>query len=263
MQAEALEKEGKTSFGLSAPDPIIVYNSDQGLDGVVQRYQAGGKRITVAGMPGSGKGGRLPHYRLDVKPKREKGEKAKTASYTQKVANIARPIWKQFVEDYYEGLRSTARTLVMDTGTGFWLLARYAYWGAVSPPHKNLAGSIKEEFSALVVDAQNYDKNVIWLHRLRPEWTDFVNKKGEKDSIKTSRLERAGHSEIGYDVQANVRLSKTTILKGSRKGDRVYKATIIDCRLNAMLDGEELEGEECSFPYFAAMVFGTEVEEWE
>lgn len=261
VNVEAKEKEGKTTWALKAPGPLIVYNADQGLEGVIQRFRDKGKQITVAGYPGSARGKRLPHYRLDTKPPKAKGERSKTATYTQKVANICRPIWKKFVEDYYEGLNSKARTLVMDTGTGLWLLARYAYWGAVSPPHKNLAGSIKEEFSALVVDALNYDKNVIWLHRLRPEWTDVVLKDGTKDSIKTSRWERSGHTEMGYDVQANVRLVKETV--GKRDPKIVYKTQVIDCRLNATLDGEELEGKMCSFPFFASMVFGNEVEEWE
>lgn len=262
MNVEALEKCGKTTWGLSAPGPIVLFNIDRGLEGVVQRFRDEGKKIIVAGMLGTAKGGRLPHYGF-VKPERRKGEGAKQASYTQRVADANRPIWRQFVKDYLEALQSKVRTLVIDTGTELWLLARYAFWGAASPPGAKLTGTIKEEFSSLVTMAEEYDKNVIWLHRLRPEYADVINKQtGVKEAIKTGRMERYGHSEMGFDVQTNVRLTKERVGKKNR-ARTVYRATVLDCRLNAMLEGMELEDDECSFPWFASAVFGTDVEEWE
>lgn len=269
INGEALEKVGKTYFALTAPDPIIVFNFDRSLDGVVQQFRDKGKRIIVAGMPGSGGEGkqkRLPHYDFsNAKPEREKGEAIKGQSYTKKVMKAVRPIWRQFVKDYKEALRSDARTIVLDTGTGFWLLARHAMWGAVSPPGAHLAGTIKEEFSSLVREAEETDKNVIWLHRVKPEYVDKTDKSGNKQSVKTSRFERAGHSEMGFDVQMNVRMRKEKVserVRGQRVTRYVRSLEIVDCRLNDEVAGEVLEDEFCSFPFLMSTVFGNDPEEW-
>lgn len=256
LNLEALEKCGKTTFALTAPDPIVVFNLDRGLEGVAQHALAVGKKVVVAGL--SQGPGKMPAYYF-AKPKLAPGKSAKDMSYTQAVADRAREVWRQFREDYEEALGSKARTLVIDTGTGCWELARYAAFGKLTQVKPHHYGPLKQEFQGIVHRGYDFDKNVIWIHRLKPEWADVISASGEKESVKTSRFERAGYSDMGFEVQANVRLEKTV---DKKKGVH-FKATILDCRLNQGLDGVELEDEFSTFPYLASTVFGNDVDEWE
>jgi hypothetical protein len=252
VNIEGLQKCGKTTFALTAPDPIVVLNVDRSLEGIVQAARKKGKKIIVAGMPGSDAKGGFPHYGF-IKPPIPKGLTEKKKEYTSEVKKIAAPIWERFVQDYYEALRSKARTVVADTGTGFWLLARYARWGGVSPGDPRLAGTISADFASLVQNAQDFDKNVIWLHRLRAEY---------KNNEKTGELERSGHPELGFDVHANVRLSKVTDRRRGKKRTH-YQCQVLDCRLNSDVNGLVLEDDFSAFPYLASSVFGSDPDEWE
>lgn len=256
VNVEALEKCGKTTFALTAPDPIVVFNLDRGLEGIAQHALKVGKKVIVAGLD-QGKN-RMPAYYF-AKPKPAPGKGTKDLSYTQAVADRAREVWKQLKDDYEEALQSKARTLVMDTGTGCYELARYAAFGKLTQVKPHHYGPLKQEFQGLVHRAYDFDKNVIWIHRLKPEWVDRIGKDGEKESAKSGRLERAGYSDMGFEVQANVRLSK----ESDKKKGTHFKATILDCRLNQGLDGEELEDEMCNFPFMASMVFGDDPSDWE
>lgn len=253
---EALEKSGKTTFCLTAPDPIVVFNLDRGLEGIAQHAIAAGKRIIVAGLD-QGKG-KMPAYYF-AKPKLAVGKSQKDIGYTQQVADRAREVWRQYKEDYEEALNSKARTLVMDTGSGAYELARYAAFGKLTQVKPHHYGPLKQEFQGLIHRAYDFDKNVLWIHRLKPEWADTVSADGTKESVKTNRLERAGYSDMGFEVQANVRLGKEV----DKKRKVHFKATILDCRLNQGLDGEELVDEMCTFPFFASLVFGNDPSEWE
>lgn len=59
---EAKQKAGKTHFCLTAPDPIVFFNFDQGLEGVIEPFKKAGKTIVVAGMKRSGNGTIYPSY---------------------------------------------------------------------------------------------------------------------------------------------------------------------------------------------------------
>lgn len=256
LNLEALEKCGKSTFALTAPGPIVVFNLDRGLEGIAQHAIKQGKRVIVAGVD-QGRG-KMPAYYF-AKPKLEAGKNRNDAGYVQETAKRARIVWRQFKEDYEEALGSKARTLVVDTGTGAYELARYAAFGKLTQVLPIHYGPLKAEFQGLIHRGYDFDKNVIWIHRLKPEWTDTITQKGEKASVKTGRLERAGYSDMGFEVQANVRLEKYL---DKKKGVH-FKATVLDCRLNQGLDGLELEDEMCSFPFLAATVFENDPDEWE
>ena len=66
--------------------PIVVFNFDQGLEGVVEQFRARGKRIIVAGMPGTGVAGkRFPHYQF-ARPATNASPGAAVASSTSATA---------------------------------------------------------------------------------------------------------------------------------------------------------------------------------
>lgn len=255
---EGLEKAGKSTFTMTAPDPIIIFNLDRGLEGIAQHALGSGKKVIVAGLD-QGKGKMPAYFFLKPKPPGKSKDLSYVRSYVQEVADRSRDVWRQFKEDYEEALNSEARTIVIDTGTAAYELARYAAFGKLSQVKPHHYGPLKQEFQGLVHRGYDFDKNVLWIHRLKPEWADTIDKQGEKTSVKTGRLERAGYSDMGYEVQSNVRVQKTV---DKKRGTR-YSATILDCRLNQGLDGLDLEDDMCNFSYFAATVFGTNPSEWE
>lgn len=255
---EGLEKTGKDTLAFTAPDPIVVFNLDRGLEGPLQRARKKGKKIIVAGVKDKKSGDKLPAYYF-TKPRLEAGKSTQDASYIQATANSARPVWRQFKDDYEEALHSKVRTLVIDTGNAAWELARFARFGKLKQVMPLNYVEVNLEFQGLIQRAYDFDKNVIWLHRLKPEWADKIDAKGNKMSVKTERYERQGYRDMGFEVHANIRLEKVV----DKKKAVHFKAQIIDCRLNQGLDGLELEDDQCSFPYLASTIFENDVEEWE
>lgn len=262
---EALEKAGKTYWCLTTPDPIVLMNFDRGTDGTLQQALKKGKHVVVSGMPQSEEDRRhhrLPSYSF-AKPLLAKGQSTKDQSYAQGVAERARVAWRKFKEDYEQALASKAKTIVIDTGTGAYELARYAAFGKLTQVMPIMYSQVKLEFQGLIHRAYDTDKNVFWIHRLKPEWADAIDQKGNKNSVKTGRLERAGYSDMGFEVQANIRLDKYIGKLGKDKGKIHYRTTVLDCRLNSSVEGTTLEDEFSSFPFLAASIFENDPDDWE
>ena len=78
-------------------------------------------------------------------------------------------------------------------------------------------------------------------------------------SIKTQRLERAGYADMGFEVQANFRLSKSR----DKKGVNHYHTEIIDCRISSDMDGQVLTDSLSNFQCVASLVFENDADEWE
>lgn len=254
---EAREKEGKTTFCLTAPDPIIAYNFDMGLEGIAQHALKSGKRVVVAGVD-QGRN-RMPAYYFKH-PKPKPGQSAYDAAIVKETAMQAGVLWGKFKKDYREGLESKAKTLVIDTGGAAFRLNKEARFGRTKRILPRDYDELYQEFLALVQEGYDFDKNVLWIHRLGEEYADHIDRNGNKDSVKTGRWVRKGaYKDMGYEVQANIRLEKTI----DKKKETHFKATLVDCRLNRGMDGMEFEDEMCSFPYVAAAVFESEVEDWE
>lgn len=254
---EAREKEGKTTFCLTAPSPIVVFNFDLGLEGVAQHAIKKGKKVIVAGVD-QGKH-RMPAYFFQ-KPVLAKGQSLYDQGVVQETANRARVVWGKFKEDFEEALGSKARSLVIDTGGAAFQLAKYARFGKLKRVLPRDHDELYMEFQRLMQMPMNHDKNVLWIHRLGEEWTDIVNSKGEKESVKTGRWTRkSAYRDVGYEVQMNIRLEKYL----DKKKKAHYKATVMDSRIGDELDGTELEDEMCAFPFVASLVFGSDPSEWE
>jgi len=253
---EAREKEGKSTFALTAPDPIVVYNFDLGLEGIVQHAKKKGQTIIVAGVDQGRQ--RMPAY-FFVRPKPAKGQSLYDAAIVKETAKRAREVWQKYRTDFREGLESKARSLVVDTGGQCFQLAKFARFGRLKRVLPRDHDELYQEFQQLMQEAYDYDKNVLWIHRLGEEWTDRINMKGEKESVKTGRwIRKPAYRDVGFEVQANVRLEKYL----DKKKQAHFKATVTDCRLNQGMDGLELEDDLCSFPYLAAAIFEGEPEEW-
>jgi len=214
------EKQGKSSLALSAPGPIIYFNLDFGLEGVVHKH-ASTKAIYVK------------HYTI------KRGDSQ--ALYAD--------AWTALKRDYYNALKSTARTVVLDTSTEVWELLRLARFGKLSQVMPHQYGPVNAEFVQMIREAHGYDKNLILLHKMKRE---YVNDHA------TGRYERAGYSGVGYLVQANVVVYRDGM-------DWGFFIRVMDCRQNAMIGGMEcpLPDEFSGFSMLAQWVFpDTSEEEW-
>lgn len=160
------EKHGKTSFALSAPGPIIYFNMDYGLEGVVHKYSVQ-KDIYVK------------EYRF--------GRNDTADKY------IA--LWAGLSIDFSNALKSKARTIVFDTATETWELLRLARFGKLSQVQPYHYGPVNAEYLSFIREGFSYDKNIIMLHKLKKEYVD------EKF---TGRYEPAGFNKTGYLAQANL-----------------------------------------------------------
>jgi hypothetical protein len=232
---EGLEKTGKTHFASFAPGPIAFLDLDRGSEGPVNRAKESGQKFLYA------------KYRFQslVVPGNEKA-----------TAEKLRPLWAQLKTDYKAALESkTVRTIVIDTGYAAWELIKTARFGRFERIPPILTAQVNAEFSRLITMAQDFDKSVLWLHRLFPEWANKPNPSGKGDiGYKTGNVERRGFKDLAFDVQANIRLGRTP--------EGRFTATIIDSRLNHEVSGLTLKGANATFANIAAMIYGNSPEEW-
>lgn len=256
----AKQKVGKTDFSMRyAPGPIIIYNFDQGLEGVVGdlRRPPFNKEIIVAGVPVKDPR-KFPSYHF-ARPvvNRDEGDRgSKDEKFLERVKKAAVPIWERWIRDYREGLESKrVRTLVIDTQGGVLQLGKFAFHGmekvtARDDPYGQKGGELKAIMQGLIADGYNYDKNVIWLSRVKDVW--------ENNQPVPGKVESAGYKELPYEVQATLYLKSK---KTSAGMDRTV--TVHETRLKGLKQGDVLGGRQFRFDVVASLLTGTDMDEWE
>jgi len=230
MRVGGLDKNGKTHFALTAPGPIGVLDMDRGMEGVVEKFLAD-KTIYVKKF-------------RDMPAKTEKDHDAR---------------WNALEDGYHSLLGDKSiRTVVMDTDTESWEMARLAYLGKLTQVKSHHYTEVNTAYRKLVDAAFDSDKNVIFIARYKKQ---YVKKnKDSDDGAWNGAYEPAGFTELPYLVQVNLR-SK---LSPDPDGGFTNTIEVINCRQNMALLGEVFEGEMATFPWIAAnIVEGTSPEDWE
>ena len=209
------EKQGKTNFALTAPDPIAHFNLDVGLEGVIEKFRKD-KVIYTHDYP----------YRTEMG--------ASTMA-------IAQPIWEKFKADYKFFLNSKEiRTIVWDTESEAFDLLRYARLGTLALPRdvSYKYGPVNAEFREMIRTAFASDKNLIIIKKMKDEYIKDVRTGGD---------EPAGFKDMSYLVQVN--------LIDYRDGlDGPFHIQVENCRQNPDVAGMDLEGDECNFDYLNAII---------
>lgn len=250
---EGPQGTGKDHFALTGPGPITLFNFDCGIEGVVERFVRKGKRIIIAGDPKLKRAGaKYASYHF-ARPIPIRGESRKSEAYLERVKGLAYPIWERFISDLNEFYNSDARTGIIDTGGAAYALARFAFHGmdkgrpsAKDDPYGQKSGDMKAIFQGLITDGYNYNKNMLWLHRVKEEW---------KSNQPTGKLISDGYNQTPYEVQVVLRTKKST------KG--VFSVEVMKCRPDTTMEGEEFEGKQCNFATVMSAVTGTDIEDWE
>lgn len=235
INVEGGQKSGKTDWCLrNLPDPIIVFNFDNGMSGMAEKFMRKPhyKTIIVAGMPLTAeqkkRGIQYPSYHF-VRPVPEKGEGRKSESYHDRVKKLAKPYWEKFISDYDEFFNNPRiRSGVIDTGGHCFQLAKFASFGVDKMNDMDVqrqSGDLKSLFQGIITDAYMYDKYVVWTHRVKDEW--------QKGSA-TGRLTNDGYNQLRNEVEFTLRV-QTKI----HRGEIIPQGELLDVRLGK---GNKLNG---------------------
>ena len=225
MSLHGKVKQGKTHFALTAPGPIAVQNLDMGLDGVVQKFQ-GHKRIYVSNYEGIRS---ADLQSLDPAQVMKKMEET----------------WIRFVDDYHWALKN-CRTVVWDTASEVWELARLTRLGKIGNIKPHHYAMVNMEFRELIREAEAGDTNFILLHRVKKE---YVNEQW------SGAYERAGFGDVGSWVH---------LIASAERQDDGFHLCVEACRQNPNLRGADLPELLATFPQLAMLVFaGTSLEDWQ
>jgi len=216
------EKQGKTHFALTAPGPIAIFDADYGLEGVVGKFTKE-KKVLV--------------YRIDM-PYPESKTAGKEAS----------DIWDQVHEAFDEVLRnSEIRTVIFDTASELWEIARLAYLGKLEQVKPIHYGMVNAAFRRFLKKGLDSDKNILLIQKMKAE---YIN-----DS-RTGDYEMAGFGDTPHIVQALIypfRARKTEEMWDGTpvtKGDFVVR--VHESRHNPGFDDSYLVGPMATFPFVAS-----------
>ena len=213
------EKTGKDHMGFSfTGGPIYVHSMDQGLEGVVQKFQNTREIYTA-------------EYELTIQP----GEASE-----REVGEAADVVWEQFKANYRDSLASTRDSglVVIDTGTEAWELLRLASFGKLTQVMPHHYSKPNAEFRDLV--REGYDaSNVVWIHKMKDEWENYIDSKGQEKGRRTGNKKAMMMNDIPFLVQCNVQ----TWSEQREGGGTDFHATVIDCRLNPELAGMTIDND--------------------
>ncbi len=226
-----LEKDGKTHFALTAPDPIGILDLDRGLEGVAEKFAAAGTEIY------------MKNYR-----------KMPVRSHDDHVAR-----WDAVEADYYTLLIDPAiRSILWDTDTEAWEMIRMAYFGKLTQIKSHHYGEVNSAFRKLIDAAFDSNKNLILISRYKKQ---YVKKNpASDDSVWNGKYDAAGFTELPSIVQANLKAK----LVWGEDGEQVPTITVVNCRQNMQMNSEVFEGEQACFSWVAANIIeGTTPEDWE
>lgn len=225
VSIEGLDKSGKNHFAFTAPGPLAYLDFDIGDEGVIEKFQ--NEKMII--RPKSG-------YSTRFSDGKQKAEA--TAEFTR------------FRNDYMTGLKKV-RSVVVDTASELWELLRLARLGKLTQVMPHHYVEVNQEYRDLVRMAFENNANLILLHKLKAEWKNGADGKGNK----TGRFERAGFSETGFLVQINLRATRLEIADRDDADDLGFRLEILNCRQNPSIQGEILRNEMINFQFLGSMVY--------
>lgn len=226
MLMQAMQKRGKTHFGLTMPGPIAFFNFDKGHEGVLEKFTD--DKMILGNQ-----------YKAERNMTKELYEQH----------------WEKLKTDYYRAMDSNlVRSILFDTGTDVYELLRWARFGKLSQVKPHHYGPVNLEFKNMIEEALGADKNVMFLHRVKDEYINEVN---------TGKKILAGPQWMPFEVQVVIEGFRW---EEGDEGitETKFGIRILDSRHNPALNGMELRDDMCSFPYLATLVFpDSELGDWQ
>lgn len=164
----------KTSWGLSAPGPIVIQSLDRGLEGVVEEV-AKTKDIRVC--------------EYDWSPTDDMAQ------------DEAIRIREAIIEDFDVAV-GCARTILWDKETQIWEVFRYAEFGAPNGAPRDY-GALYQRYRRLFNTAKASTVNFGVIQGMRSPWGEKI-KNGKPSLTKSSERERKGMDEVEELVHINI-----------------------------------------------------------
>lgn len=216
------EKEGKTHWAFTAPEPIVAVASDTGTLGVARKARQENRRVAV--------------YEYRVPPSNQ----SKT-EYEREWLKVEKALTAIL-------LNKNIRSGVIDTGTEIWEMLRLARFGKLTQVMPHQYGPVNNEMKDLVkAMVDRADLNTVWIHKLKKEYK--TNKAGT-DSW-TGKFERAGFGDMPY-------LCDVVVEHFFDMEEREFGIRVKGSRYNAThIVGQEYRGDLCNFAMLAAECFPT------
>jgi len=208
------EKVGKTHFALTAPDPIFFINVDLGTEGVVNKFQEQGKQI----------------YVYDVRVPRLVG------------VDVYAPMWENLKTVFQKVYRMQRGSVVVDTDTEVYELARLAKFGKLSQVMPQNYTEVNNEYREILRLAYDSPMNSIFIHKMKPL---YINNARTKDYTP------AGFGDMEYNSQVNLLLYRDD---GDEEDEPEFSCYIKDCRWNASVNGRLLSGPMCDFNFLLELI---------
>jgi hypothetical protein len=225
ISVEGLDKSGKNHFAFSAPGPLAYLDFDIGDEGVIEKFQ--GQKTII--RPNTSYSTRFDDGKQKVEAVKE---------------------WTRFHGDYTTALKKL-RSVVVDTASETWELLRLARLGKLTQVMPHHYVEVNQEYRDLVREAFEHDANLILLHKLKAEWVNGKDGKGNK----TGKFERAGFSETGFLVQINLRATRVDIGERTDESDLGFRMEVLNCRQNPAIQGMVLENDMINFQFLASLVY--------
>jgi len=194
------EKTGKTHYALTGPEPIIYFSIDIGTEGVVEKFQQSGKQVLL--------------YEI----KYERG----------KSAGEYKSLWDNVLQRLDAALQVDYGTLVIDTWTEIYELARLAHFGKLSQVQPHNYGPVYAELRGIIDAIYGTGMSAVLLAKMAK-------------AFETKELEEKGFSDTDFKVQANLRTSRQDITNQETGiTTPVFTANVKDCRQNPFINGMAL-----------------------
>jgi hypothetical protein len=233
VNVEGHNKTGKTNLALTAPGPVVVFNLDLGLEGVARKHSRKDHRIMTK------------TYSLPA-------DLSSGMAQNQKRAEV---LWDTFKKDFDAVCKnSKVRTIVWDSATEAWELARIAEFGKLTQVQPWHYGPLNAEFRKVLRAVTDTDKNLIVTHKMTEVYVERKGSDGKRKAEATGEFRRSGFKDMAYVVQVNLR---------SFHDDLGFGIEVMDCRQDGDLAGMELRGKDCTFAELATRIFPeTDVKDW-
>jgi hypothetical protein len=231
IAAEGLPGKGKSTFALTAPDPIVLFDIDGGLKGVIERAIAEGKKI--------------------VQPLNAKGDPERFRHYDGSNQDEWDALWNRLKECFLDAMEyKAAKSIVVDTETEMNELHRLARLGRLSQVKPHHYGPVNAEMRSLISRCKESGKNIIFTRKLKPLYIE---------DKRTRELEASGFGDIAFEAEVVVRM-----WKGGESDPDEFGLTVNKCRVNTLVERTQLVTPMSTFQFLAATVFpDTSPEEWE
>lgn len=229
MSVRAHDKVGKTTFGLSAPKPIMYLNFD--------------RKIEQSALDAIG----VKWEDLFIKEIRTDSNLSQMEHQKQ---------WQTVQDAFFWALRESRiiKSIVADTETNMWELARMAEFGKVDKVPPNKYTHLNAQYKFMLDQADKYNVNVILLQKYKKQYVKTTSKSGYDIATWNGKYEPGGFGQVKDIVQVNAEMYME---------DGEPTLEIINNGLKASMNHEKFPGVMCSFPYVASMLTDTDVEEWE